>query len=116
MAKPKIALVNDHISTVTCLSNHLESSGFQTVWAYTPEDAIALYKKEKPDIMIIDWTMGKIQGCELAKQMPGQKIFFTTTLDDLEEKCKKCKNCLGIVKKPVDAPELEARIKKVLKL
>lgn len=111
-----IAIVDDHIDTVTSLSNFLESQGFKTVWAYSGEDAIDLCKKNKPDLLLTDIRMPGMSGFELAEKLKDQPKLFMTAYDNMEEKAKKYKPSWGIIKKPVDVSELLEIIKKNFKL
>ena len=69
MAK-KILLVEDELLIVKVLSIRLESLGYKIVAAYDGEEGLELVKKEKPDLVILDVGLPRIDGntlCELIK-------------------------------------------------
>lgn len=109
----KIAIVDDHIPTVTTISNALEIAGFETIWAYTGEEGIALCKKEKPDLLVSDIKIdGGITGFEVIKSLSGQKVLFMTFDEGEAEKARKIRGSIGCLIKPVDNIELVNVVKK----
>ena len=108
-----IAIVDDLIDTAVSISNYLEANGFRTVWAYNGLDAIKLCKKEAPDVLILDIKMPPgMNGFEVADSLPKtQKIIFMSGFDGVEEKAKAYKNCIGILRKPIDLGEVESLLR-----
>ena len=73
------------------------------------EEAIAAYKKNKPDLIITDLRMPKCDGYELTQTVkeddPSLPVILITAFeDDLSEEQKKIFN--AIVNKPIDFQEL----------
>jgi len=98
----KIAIVDDHVSTVTSISNFLEAYGFKTVWAYLGKDVPELCRRESPDLLILDINLEYTTGFDVARDLPKQKILFMTALDNMDSKIKNVKNSIGFIKKPID--------------
>lgn len=102
-----VAIANNHVQTVTGLSNFLERLGFRTVWAYAGGDAIKLCEKERPDLLLLDAQMPDVSGFDVARALPLQKILFMVADGDVGKKAMEFGNCVGTLHKPVDNTELE---------
>ena len=66
----KILIADDETDIVETLQFMLEVEGFECLTAYNGEDALNLAKREKPDLLILDVMMPKINGykvCRLLK-------------------------------------------------
>ena len=69
MAK-KILIVEDEIMIVKVLSIRLESMGYNIVAAYDGEEGLEMAGKEKPDLIILDVGLPRMDGntlCRLIK-------------------------------------------------
>ena len=69
MAK-KILVVEDEALIANVLSIRLTGLGYKVVTAYDGEEGLAAVKKEKPDLVILDIGLPRIDGttlCELIK-------------------------------------------------
>jgi DNA-binding response OmpR family regulator len=109
----KVAVIDDHVDTVTSISNYLEAKGFKTVWAYDGKAAVELCKKENPDALVLDIKMPEMNGFEVAKALQGkQKIIFMTAYEDVQQEAAKFNNAIGIINKPVDLEEVLSLLRK----
>ena len=112
-----IAIVDDHIYTVTSISNFLESLGFRTIWAYSGKDCIKLCKEKSPDLLLLDMHLPDMHAFDIIKALPAaQKFIFMVSSNDLEDYTKKFKNCLGNMQKPIDLKDLEDRLRKIFNI
>lgn len=111
-----VAIVNNHVHTVTHISNFLEGKGYRTVWAYGGKAAMALCEKERPDILILDAQMPETSGFDVARALPAQKILFMVADKGIGEKAKQFKNCVGTLHKPIDNRELDELLRSIFKL
>ncbi len=119
----KILLVEDDSMMVRMYQRKLEKDGFQLTLAFNGEEGLAALKKEKPDIVLLDIMMPKMNGIEMLKAVkadPALKdipIVILTNLGDRPEDVQKCKE-LGAedywVKANVPIQEVTERIKKIL--
>ena len=120
MAKPHdfiILIADEHAQTVDSLSLVLDNEGFNTIKAYNAEDALDIAQERKPNLVILHLHIDEeLNGLEIAKKLSGIKILFTDALDGYEAKAGKCKNCIGLIKKPIDNDELVEVVKKALKI
>ena len=86
----KIVIVDDDNLVSLSLKTILEASGEVTVaeMGKDGKDAIALYEKHQPDVLLTDIRMDTMTGLEAAetilKKYPDAKILFLTTFSDDE--------------------------------
>jgi len=65
----KILVVDDDPDILDALSMILESQGYQVVTARDGIEALANLKAEKPDLMILDLLMPKMDGFAVCKEL-----------------------------------------------
>jgi DNA-binding response OmpR family regulator len=65
----KILVVDDDPDILEALSMILESQGYQVVTARDGIEALANLKAEKPDLMILDLLMPKMDGWAVCKEL-----------------------------------------------
>jgi DNA-binding response OmpR family regulator len=65
----KILVVDDDPDILEALSMILESQGYQVVTARDGIEALANLKAEKPDLMILDLLMPKMDGFAVCKEL-----------------------------------------------
>ena len=129
-APKKILVVDDNLVVVKALSMKLESSGYEVLTAEDGSSAVAMARKERPDLIVLDisfppdvghgggvpWDgfliMGWLRRLDEAKNIP---IIIITGGEP--EKYKKRALAAGAVdffQKPVDNEQLLAAIHKAL--
>ena len=70
MSPKKILIVDDEVDLVETLRFPLEIEGFDTLVSYNGEDGLNQARKEKPDLIILDLMLPKLDGykvCRLLK-------------------------------------------------
>ena len=89
MAKPKILIVEDELSLVEALSRKFAKAGFQVFEANDGEAGLKTALAEKPDILVLDILMPKMDGMEVMKQVRQEKkwgkrvpIIMLTNIND----------------------------------
>jgi DNA-binding response OmpR family regulator len=65
----KILVVDDEEHIVMILKDSLEFSGFQVVTAYNGEEALESVQKERPDLIVLDIGMPKLDGWEVCRRL-----------------------------------------------
>lgn len=86
----KVVVVDDDQLVAISLKTILESDPQVTVAATGNDgkDAVALYEREHPDVLLLDIQMKEMSGLEAAEQIlekdPAAKILFLTTFSDDE--------------------------------
>ena len=66
---PKILVVDDDPDILEAISLILESQGYQVVTARDGVEGLANLKAEKPDLMILDLLMPKMDGFAVCKEL-----------------------------------------------
>jgi DNA-binding response OmpR family regulator len=70
MKPKKILVVDDEVDLVETVRFPLEMEGFDVLVSYNGEDALSQARKEKPDLIILDLMLPKLDGykvCRLLK-------------------------------------------------
>ena len=76
MSKGKILVVDDEVYIVHILDFSLGMEGYEVVTALDGEEALAKVKSEKPDLIVLDIMMPKLDGyetCRILKSDPEVK-------------------------------------------
>ncbi|TMQ58353.1 MAG: response regulator [Candidatus Eisenbacteria bacterium] len=69
MSKGKILVVDDEIYIVHILDFSLGMEGYEVVTALDGEQALERVKSEKPDLIVLDIMMPKLDGYEVCKSI-----------------------------------------------
>jgi len=119
MQKGKIMVVDDDKNIAELLRLYLEKEGHTVVIADDGEEALAKFTPEKPDIVLLDIMMPKLDGWQVLREIRKKSncpIIMLTAKGETFDKV------LGLelgaddyVVKPFDAKEIVARIKAVLR-
>ncbi len=115
----KILVVDDEKNIVELVRLYMEKEGFETVCAYTGEEALSSFRKENPDLIVLDLMLPELDGwqvCREIRKTSGVPIIMLTAKSETFDKV------LGLelgaddyMTKPFDAKELIARVKAVLR-
>jgi two-component system, OmpR family, alkaline phosphatase synthesis response regulator PhoP len=116
----KILVVDDEISILTLLQYNLEQAGYSVITAMDGEEGKNLAEQEKPDVIVLDLMLPKLDGIEVCKQLRQQKIM--TPILMLTAKDDEFDKVLGLelgaddyMTKPFSPREVVARIKAILR-
>lgn len=80
MEAEKILIVDDEPDILEFLQYNLEKEGFRVVTASDGEEGIKVAEKEKPDLIILDIMMPKIDGVEVCRQIRAKPAFDHTLI------------------------------------
>ncbi len=124
LTNPKIAIVDDEPINVKVVQKYLKLAGYQRFVTTTDAtEALGLITTEYPDVVLLDVMMPHVSGLEILGQLRSQEAFvdlpvvILTAATDRETKLQAL--CLGATEflgKPVDAAELEIRLRNMLRL
>ncbi|MEG1180188.1 MAG: response regulator, partial [Oscillospiraceae bacterium] len=119
MNSVKILVVDDDINICELLRLYIEKEGFSVVLANDGEAAVAAFHEQKPDLVVLDIMLPKLDGwqvCREIRKTSDKPIIMITAKGETFDKV------LGLelgaddyVVKPFDAKEVIARIKAVLR-
>jgi DNA-binding response OmpR family regulator len=65
----RVLVVDDEMDTLSLLRTILQISGFEPVTTLNSVDAISLAETEKPDVVLLDIMMPRLDGFTLCKMM-----------------------------------------------
>ena len=67
MAKEKVLIADDDQNICELLRLYLAKEGYETVLAYDGEAAVAAFEREKPDMVLLDIMMPKMDGWDFSR-------------------------------------------------
>jgi DNA-binding response OmpR family regulator len=70
---PKVLIVDDERTLAETIEYNLQKAGFETVCAYDGEEALKIYKKESPQIVVLDLMLPRLSGWEVCRNLRQQK-------------------------------------------
>ena len=122
----KILAIDDDPASLDLVISALEHSGVQICGASDPEEGLALFRKERPDIVILDLMMPKMSGIEVLKKIvrPEFKaelgdvstiVIMLTAFGTVETAVEAMKaGAYDYLTKPVQVPELRLVVDRAL--
>lgn len=115
----KILIADDNIMIHETLGIYLESEGFEHIGAMDGEEALEKFEFEKPDLIILDLMMPKMNGIDVCKKI---RTASRTPIIMLTAKGEEIDRVVGLelgaddyIVKPFSAREVVARVKAVLR-
>lgn len=118
MAK-RILLVDDDVLLRRSLAFNLEQAGFSALTAANAEDALAIARRELPDLVLLDIGLPGIDGLDALRHIKDTLnlpvIFLTARRRELDEVVGLELGADDYITKPFDVDVLLARIKAVLR-
>ncbi|MFH0702787.1 MAG: response regulator transcription factor [bacterium] len=119
MERERILVVDDEASIRRILETRLKMVGYEVMTAADGEEALDVFTKFNPDLLILDVMMPKLDGYGVTREIRKTSevpIIILTALGDVSERITGLE--LGAddyVIKPFSPKELEARVKAVLR-
>ena len=117
--RQKILVADDEASIRRILETRLKMVGYDVVTAEDGEEAVEVFNKTNPDLVVLDVMMPKMDGYGVTREIRRTSdvpIIILTALGDVSERITGLE--LGAddyVIKPFSPKELEARVKAVLR-
>jgi phosphate regulon transcriptional regulator PhoB len=122
MANATILVVDDEKTIVEAVKYNLDKAGFRTLVASDGPKALELARREKPDLILLDWMLPELDGlavCRLLKQETKTKhipvIMLTVKSEERDKVLGLETGADDYVTKPFSARELVARVKAMLR-
>jgi DNA-binding response OmpR family regulator len=118
--KQKILLVDDEFAIIDNLAPFLERSGFIVITAQNGIEALQRINKDKPDLLVMDVLMPKMDGREALRQLRKSNnwipILLLTQVGESSERAMALEEGADdYLNKPFDPHELVARIHAILR-
>lgn len=112
-------VVDDEQRLVSLVQSYLAQEGFRVVTASNGKDALAVARREKPDLIILDIMMPEMNGYDFMRQHRVERdtpiILLTARVDDEERVIGLELGADDYVTKPFRPRELMARVRAVLR-
>ena len=114
----KIIIVDDNKDVTYSLKKSLESlgKGYECREAYSGIECLELVKKDKPDLVLLDIMMPKMDGWAVAEALEPLKIpvIYITGKANMVQEARKRK--IDFLMKPIDMKELDNKIQEIMKM
>ena len=121
--KPKILVVDDVPLNVELLRTYLNTAGYLVFEAGDGEQAMQMVAQKKPDLLLLDIMMPKMNGFEVCKQLKSDPktrfipIVMVTALQSIEDKVQGIEaGADDFITKPFNKMELLARVRSLLRI
>jgi DNA-binding response OmpR family regulator len=116
----RILIIEDDVAILRGLKDNLEYESYEVLTAADGEEGYFLIKERKPDLIILDLMLPKMNGYELCRKVRHEGI--TTPILMLTARGEEMDRVLGLdlgaddyVTKPFSVPELLARIRAIIR-
>jgi|SRR3989344_820015 len=88
MASKKILIVEDDMQLQSALKDKFSIEGFVAIVASDGQEGLQMAKDEKPDLVLVDILLPKVDGITMAKAIKNLKptplMMFLTNVSDIE--------------------------------
>lgn len=116
----KILVVDDEPDFCEALRDLLKGNGFSVTEAYDGEQALVAYKRERPDVVLLDVRMPGQSGLEVLKAMGQQSqdtlVIMTTAVDEVATAVEAMKlGAYDYLVKPISPEHLNATLERARK-
>ncbi|WP_026581172.1 response regulator transcription factor [Bacillus sp. J33] len=115
----KILVAEDELAISKVLSAYLQREGFEVIAAYNGDDALELFFKESPHLVLLDIMMPGMDGwsvLEKIREKSACPVIMLTALGDIDYKVKGLNTGADdYISKPFAGDEVVARVNAVLR-
>jgi len=122
MIKKRILLIEDEVDMVYALTLHLEAMHYEVLSATDGQIGLDMARKEKPDLIILDLMLPKIDGYRVCRMLKFDEkykkipiIMFTARVQEHDKKLGQEVGADAYITKPFDAQVLLNKISALLK-
>ncbi len=121
VTKGKILLVDDDPGLLRLLSIRLRAEDYEVEAVDSAENALAVLNRFRPDLVITDLRMDKMDGIgllkELQRRMPGLRVLIITAHGTIPDAVTATQSgAFGFLTKPIDKDELIETVERAMEL
>lgn len=120
MSNKTILIVEDEPAVVDLLKFLLEKDGYTTTVAYDGEEALKQVTATRPDLILLDIMLPKLDGYSMQKQLQADEktanipTIVLTAKGGMQDMFQLEKNIVAYIEKPFDPKILREKVKEVL--
>jgi len=87
----KVVVIDDEPFIIMMIGEKLRREGFEVVTSRESVHALELVRRERPDLVILDWMMPEVSGIEICRrlkadpELSGIPIYILTARSQLED-------------------------------
>jgi DNA-binding response OmpR family regulator len=115
----RVLIVDDEPAIVRLIRDYLERAGFDVMTASNGEDALHVFARSRPDLVILDLTLPHMDGLDVARAMRRAGdvpiIMLTARAEEADRVAGLELGADDYVTKPFSAREIVARVRAVLR-
>jgi DNA-binding response OmpR family regulator len=115
----KILVVDDELEIVKVVRAYLEQSGFRVITASDGEQALAVFRHEQPDLIVLDLNLPKLNGLDVCRAIRRDSnvpiIMLTARVEETDRLIGLEIGADDYIVKPFSPREVVARVRTVLR-
>ncbi len=119
----KILIVDDDREMVELIELFLSNAGYETISAYSGEEALEKTFREKPDLILLDIMMPKIDGWEVLRRIKNDPETQNTPVAFITARTQNIDKMIGLsvmkaegyITKPFGKKELLEEVERILR-
>lgn len=122
MSTPRILVIEDDDAIATLIQYNLEKEGYDVGIAGDGEEGLVQTDERLPDLIVLDWMLPKVSGIEVCRRLRGRPETRNVPIIMLTARGEETDRVRGLdvgaddyLTKPFSVPELNARIRAVLR-
>ena len=120
--KRRLLVVEDELDLAEMVKLRLKANGYEVLIAYDGQAGLDLARQEKPDLIILDLMLPKIDGYKICRMLKFDEkykhipiIMFTARAQESDKKMGSDVGADAYITKPFDAQALLSKIKELIK-
>jgi DNA-binding response OmpR family regulator len=115
----KILIVDDELEIVKVVRAYLEQSGFRVITASDGSQALAVFRHEQPDLIMLDLNLPQLDGLDVCRTIRRESnvpiIMLTARVDETDRLIGLEIGADDYITKPFSPREVVARVRTVLR-
>jgi two-component system alkaline phosphatase synthesis response regulator PhoP len=115
----KILVVDDELDIVKVVRAYLEQSGFRVITASEGQQALAVFRHEQPDLIVLDLNLPKMDGLDVCRTIRRESnvpiIMLTARVEETDRLIGLEIGADDYIVKPFSPREVVARVRTVLR-